>query len=257
MEHFAAFDLETTGTDTKTARPVEVGVYLSDGPFMGSMRCNPGEVIFTEAAEEASAVHGIKAEDLEDAPPVEEAIAWALRRIGDLPLLTYNGAAFDLKITPEIGKGRPVIDVFRLVQLLQADHPIPELGSFGHPLGLAAFSLRLEVVYGAATGRVLEGAHNAGRDAQATAEVFNCLRCLYPRLLGRPLVELAEALEEPPSTWSDWSRTCEYKHGHWRMGIGKHKGMRLDRVPRDYIRWMLREDFASSTKDLVRGFLDR
>lgn len=257
MEHFAAFDLETTGTDTKTARPVEVGIYLSDGPFTASMRCNPGAVIFSESAEEASAIHGIKADDLKDAPPVEEAVAWALRKIGDLPLLTYNGAAFDLKITPEIGKGRPVIDVFRLVQLLQADHPIPELGSFGHPLGLSAFSLRLEVVYGAVTGRVLEGAHNAGRDAQATAEVFNCLRCLYPTLLGCPLGELAEALEEPPSTWSDWSRTCEYKHGHWRMGVGKHKGMRLDRVPRDYIRWMLREDFDPSTKDLVRGFLDR
>ena len=257
MEHFAAFDLETTGTDTKTARPVEVGIYLSDGPFTASMRCNPGAVIFSESAEEASAIHGIRADDLVDAPPVEEAVAWALRKIGDLPLLTYNGAAFDLKITPEIGKRRPVIDVFRLVQLLQADHPIPELGSFGHPLGLAAFSLRLEVVYGAVTGRVLEGAHNAGRDAQATAEVFIHLRCLYPTLLGRPLGELAEALEEPPSTWSDWSRTCEYKHGHWRMGVGKHKGMRLDRVPRDHIRWMLREDFDPSTKDLVRGFLDR
>lgn len=255
MEHFAAFDLETTGTDTKTARPVEVGVYLSDGPFTGSMRCHPGKVLFTEAAEEASAIHGIKADELKDAPPVEEAVAWALRKVGDLPLLTYNGAAFDLKITPEIGKGRPVIDVFRLVQLLQADHPIPSVGSFGHPLGLAAFSLRLEVIYGAVTGRVLEGAHTAGRDARATAEVFLGLRERYPTLLDHPLDLIAELLEEPPSTWSDWSRTCEYKHDHWRMGIGKHKGVRLDRVPRDYLRWMLGEDFAPSTKDLVRGFL--
>ena len=71
----------------------------------------------------------------------------------------------------------------------------------------------------------------------------------------RMIAEEAAELEEPPSTWSDWSRTCEYKHDHWRMGIGKHKGVRLDRVPRDCLRWMLREDFAPSTKDLVRGFL--
>lgn len=253
MERFAAFDLETTSIDPTIARPVEVGVVPDDEGDALCLRCHPGT--FPADYEDAAAVHGITRESLIGCPPWEEAVEKARRALGDLPILVYNGIAYDLRITPRIAEGRTVVDVFRLAQLLQVEQPIPDVGTFGHPLGLAALSLRLEVLYGAVTGRPLALAHNAAADAEATIVVFRGLVERYHALQSKSLAEIAADLESPPGKWSDWSRTCEYKHGHWRLNIGKHKGQRLNKTPRSYLQWMLSADFAESTKDLVRTFL--
>jgi DNA polymerase III epsilon subunit-like protein len=255
---YASFDLETTGVDTLTSKPVQIGLHFSDTQRRWSALCNPGsKALSSPDFLVASEIHGITAEALEGAPTVDEAVALALEQLIDYEVLIgYNLVDFDLKITPTIGAARSVIDVMRLARLLAEECDPPAALQVRHPLGLAAFSMRLDVMYGLATGELLDGAHDAATDAYATSTVLEYLLGLY--YVQRPdLVELASELRSPPYAWSGWDGTFKLKGSLWVCQIGKHKGKPIQHIPVDYLEWILKSDFSDNTKTFVQEHLAR
>src|SRR3954451_9189287 len=118
----AVLDLETTGTDTKTDRIVEVSVLkLVPGgqPDHRTRRVNPGVPI----PPEATAVHKISDDDVADCPTFR-AIAPSLARFLDgCDLAGFNILNFDLRLlVAEYNRaglvfpvaGRKVIDACRI-----------------------------------------------------------------------------------------------------------------------------------------------
>lgn len=94
-----ALDLETTGPDPETARIVQLAIVLGPRPLAermgGSALVNPGVPI----PEEATEVHGITDEDVENEPPfrvIAHRIQAALQEHDFV--VTYNGRTFDIPI---------------------------------------------------------------------------------------------------------------------------------------------------------------
>lgn len=265
-------DLETTGTDTKTARPVEVAAMRLDSwdaehARMFCERCNPGlRWLRSPEFESAVAIHGIKAEDVADCPSPEDVIAAIVPRLQDCAVVGYNIVEFDLKVTPALETG-PVVDVFRLVQKLAEECPRPSDPTHTerdvierHPEGLKGLRHSLGGMYAALTYGLHDDAHSAAADVVATWQVLEALLLrwdtyLRARLPAVSWAGLAEYLAAPPAGWSDWRRSF-VRHGDlWVCGFGKHKGLPLKALPRDYLRWMMREDFPATTLDLIRSYL--
>jgi DNA polymerase III epsilon subunit-like protein len=108
-EPLAVLDLETTGTDTATALPVQIacgiladhvqtpgGLHLDNG--VCTFLVNPGIPI----PDEAAAIHGIHDEDVADAPDPVEALSATLAMLHSFaaagrPVVAYN-ARYDLTI---------------------------------------------------------------------------------------------------------------------------------------------------------------
>lgn len=92
---FIAFDLETTGIQSKNDAIVEVGAVRFDGSEpVGSFSTlvNPGRPIPAEA----SAVNGISDAMVADQPLIQDVLGKFADFCGDLPLVAHN-ASFDCK----------------------------------------------------------------------------------------------------------------------------------------------------------------
>ncbi len=242
---FALLDLETTGTDPKEDRIVEVAVIRcvpveADVPAVETYvrRVNPGVPIPAEA----SAIHGITDADVRDAPTFVQ-IAPAVRGMltgadfagfnllrFDLPLLAAEFERVGMQFDPHLS-GRRVIDVQRLYHLM-------------HPRDLCA-ARRTYLDEDAAD------AHGALADASATGRVL-LAQLIYHReefaeggaFLPRDLDALNTLSRGAQANWLDpegalvWSTAGEVV-----FTFGKHKGKTLREVAQttDYLSWIVRE----------------
>ena len=175
-----SLDTETTGLDTATARIVQIGAIGMLGPRIEPERAfetlvNPGIPI--PAA--TSAIHGIRDEDVKDAPSAEQAIARLLAFLGGSVAIGHT-IGFDLAIlrrqAAEAGlewRAPRSLDVRLLAQIA-----MPERGDYG--LDSLCEALGIEI----------RGRHSAMGDAAATAEVF---AALIPGLRRRGVRSIAEA----------------------------------------------------------------
>jgi DNA polymerase-3 subunit epsilon len=160
----ALVDVETTGKDASVDRVVEVGVAIARGGEVVERKnwlVNPGRPI----PREASDVHGIKDDDIKDAPPFERVaheIAAALA--GCIPA-AYN-AAFDRAfLMNELGRAGLSLrkDVEWLDPLVWAREV--QQGERSRALGDVAARL----------GIALQNAHRASDDAEAALRVLLAL----------------------------------------------------------------------------------
>lgn len=163
-------DLETTGTDPAFDRIVEIAVLRieSDGRSeLRTRRVNPERPI----PPEATAVHGIRDEDVREAPTFRRIARSLLAFIGDADLAGYNLRRFDLPLLErELRACRLDLELSRrqVVDVMTIFHK-------KEPRDLAAavrFYLKREH----------EGAHGAEADVQAAAEVLDAQLAAYEDL---------------------------------------------------------------------------
>lgn len=156
-----AIDLETTGLSPLMDEIIEVAAVklLPDGTVEKlSSFIRPKKAIPAET----TAIHGIKDQDVIDAPVIGDYLPTLLRFIGDLPVIAHN-AKFDLGFIifslHQTGVQYPKIDVY--CSLKMSRFAFRELES--HKLGYLCSELDIK----------LENHHRAYDDAFASLELFN------------------------------------------------------------------------------------
>jgi DNA polymerase-3 subunit epsilon len=242
----AVIDLETTGTDVKTDRIVEISVLkiLPDGELIHrTRRVNPGKPIPVEA----TAVHGITDADVTGETRFEKLAAGLLAFLNGCDFCGFNLKKFDLRMLyaefSRAGRkldmeGRAIIDPMEIFYRQE-------------PRDLrAAVKTYL--------GREHEDSHSAKADVQATAEVLNAMLARYPDL-PRSVAGLHQRFVDADCVGSDgFFRRVE---GEVRFVKGnKHRGEPLAAVASGdpgYLEWILGQDFFEDTKAVVREALAR
>jgi DNA polymerase-3 subunit epsilon len=239
----AVIDLETTGTDVKTDRIIEISVLKiwPDGQRTHrTRRLNPGKPI----PPEATAVHGIADADVAGEPRFEQVADALMDFLGGCDLCGFNLKRFDLRMLygefsragrTLVLEGRAIIDPMEIFHRQE-------------PRDLAA-AVRTYL------GREHKGGHSATADVLATAEVLNAMLTRYPEL-PRSVAGLHQHFMDADRIDSDgFFRRVQ---GEVRFLKGKHRGSPLASVASSdpgYLEWMLGQEFFEDTKVVVRDAL--
>lgn len=168
MPSIIAFDLETTGLDPKNDAIIEIAFVKFDETGIldrYTTLINPG---FPLPAESMN-ITGITDDDLKDAPFFSDIRPKLLEFLADgSPLLGHN-VDFDISFFREYGVdvgARPILDTFRLSEILFFDAKSLNLGSL-----LESF------------GKAFDGGHRALADTEATVVLFqHCIE--YMKEIG-------------------------------------------------------------------------
>lgn len=249
------FDLETTGLDPDSARIVELAAVDEEearaeaavGAGQTELglgreptylrRFHPGVPI----PEAAARVHGITDRDVADAPRFADEAAEIQRMFEGRVLCGYNLRSFDT----------PLLDA----ELRRADQAgldleaVREIDLFRVWTRLAPTEGRGMRTLGAAVvrylGRPLDEAHAAAADTLVLPELLAAMRDAHG-LAPEEMVELSVASGE-----MDRAGKLRREGGVVVFAFGRHAGEAVGDHP-DYVDWMLRSNFASETKRILR-----
>jgi DNA polymerase-3 subunit epsilon len=236
-------DLESTGTDPLRDRIVEIAVLRVAPDGTREARCrrvHPGRPIPAEA----TAVHGIRDEDVRDAPAFRQIAKSLLDWIGEADLAGFNVRRFDVLLLDreladcglDFGLARRrVVDVMTIFHRRE-------------PRDLSA-AVRFYL------GREHEGAHAALEDVEAAASVLDAQLARYADL-PRTVEELDGLGRDPAAI--DHSGKFVWREERVVFSFGRHQGRELGdvaREARDYLEWILDTDFPADAKEIVRRAL--
>ena len=241
----AFFDLETTGTDPLRDKIVEIAVVrVEPGGATDSRtrRINPERPIPAEA----TAVHGIADRDVRDAPPFRQVARSFLDFLGDADLAGYNVRRFDVPLLDREFKECGLDLALRSRRILDA----MTIFHKKEPRDLSA-AVRFFL------GREHEGAHGAEADVLATVAILDAELERYPDL-PRSVDELDAWCNPVPEGAVDRSGKFVLREGEVVFAFGKQKGRSLKeiaRVQRDYLEWILKQDFPEDARALVEKAL--
>ncbi len=240
------FDLETTGTDPASDRILEICVLRADPDGSSetrTRRVNPGRPIPAEA----TAVHGIRDEDVRDAPPFRRIARGLLDFLGDSDLAGFNVQRFDVPLLDRefrdcgLDLGLPRRRVVDAMTIFHRREP-------RHLSAAVRFYL----------GREHEGAHGAEADVLAAAAVLDAQLARYEDL-PRSVEDLeAWCRRGAGENAADASGKFVWRNGEIVFAFGKQRGRTLREVAsaqRDYLEWILRQDFPEDARRLVEGAL--
>jgi DNA polymerase-3 subunit epsilon len=243
-----AFDLEATGLEAESDRIVEFCFIELDRDLQPVDRFHsllqPGIPI----PPEVTAVHGLCDTDLVGQPTFAQ-FAVRIQELIDTSVLVAHNCRFDLALLhyelvragqKGVSPNHPVIDTHAIENLVN-----------GH---------NLSALYRRYCGKAMEGLHRAEADANATIAVLRGQTATYPALLGGGLNELLlEKIRlrngsDGRSYLDHGRRFVRERDGTVRINFGKLKGQpALEH--RDYLRWMLKADFADDTKRAIKDML--
>lgn len=221
------FDTETTGANPATAKIVELGYVVTDADLniLNSWRTLVDPEMPIPA--DASGVHHITDADVYDAPTlgqIGEVCLAPLQHPG--VILVAHNAPFDLQVAAGIlGAEYRSIDTLQLAKRYLPDAPNHKLGTLMYYCGL--------------TRR--KNTHSAVEDCMICRDLLMHIMTIT----GKSIDELITASSEPLVIRS--------------MPFGKHKGMKMEDVPTDYLKWALREmsnldaNLRHTMQKLVRG----
>ena len=155
------FDLETTGVDTMKDRIVEIAVIKI---FPNGNRESKKYLINPEMPipKEASDVHGITDEMVADCPTFSKYAKNLNEYMGDSDLGGYNSNSFDIPMLVEEFKRSGIVFDLKnrnYVDVLNIEKQVS--------------SRKLGDVYSRYTDKILEGAHDALIDIEATIEILD------------------------------------------------------------------------------------
>jgi DNA polymerase III subunit epsilon len=234
------FDLETTGINIVTDRIVELS-YLKIFPN-GKEETNTYLVNPTiPIPEKSTAIHGIKDEDVKDAPTFNELAKTLANIMEGCDLAGYNSNKFDIPLlAEELLRAEVDIDLkkrkFIDVQVIFHKKEQRTLS--------AAYKFYCE--------KELSDAHTAEADTRATFEILKAQLDRYPDLKNE-VDELAR--------FSSHTRNLDYAgrivlddDETERFNFGKYKGMRVEDVlAKDpaYYNWMMNGEFPLYTKKVL------
>ncbi|HKQ61996.1 MAG TPA: 3'-5' exonuclease [Candidatus Polarisedimenticolaceae bacterium] len=235
------FDLETTGTDVEADRIVEICALRLDAEGrrdLRSRRINPERPI----PPGATAVHGIRDEDVRDAPTFRQIARSLFEFLDGADLAGYNVARFDVPLLErefrdcglDLGLGtRRVVDAMAIYHRME-------------PRDLPA-AVRFYL------GREHHGAHSAREDVLASIDVLEAQLERYPGL-PREVAGLAAAVRRVPPEAVDRAGKFLWREGQIVFSFGKHQGRSLREIAGgepDYLRWILETDFPDDARELV------
>jgi DNA polymerase-3 subunit epsilon len=236
----AVLDLETTGTDPKLDRIVEISVLklLPGGDHdHRTRRVNPGVPIPSEATQ----VHGISDDDVADCPSFRAIAPSLVRFLEGCDLAGFNILGYDLRLlVAEFNRagysfpvaGRRIIDACRIYHRRE-------------PRDLTA-ALKFYC------GLDHERAHGAAADVLATTAILDAQLARYG--------DLPRTIEGLHTHCNDANAVdMSGMFGKDEDGVivfikGKYKGRSLLDIAQakpDYLQWMQREDFDDDTKAIA------
>jgi DNA polymerase-3 subunit epsilon len=105
--------------------------------------------------------------------------------------------------------------------------------------------------------KILEGAHSAEADAQATYEILEAQVTRYPQM-GATVDSIVQFTGEDEMV--DFARRFIKENGIEIFNFGKHKGKTVEKVLKEepqYYDWMMKGDFAMNTKQKLTEILNR
>jgi DNA polymerase-3 subunit epsilon len=242
----AFLDLETTGLSTVSDRIIELALIRvsPQGDVLERVRrFNPGIPISPEATQ----VHGITDEDVQDEPPFPARARSLAELLDPCDLAGFNIRRFDL----------PML----LAELKRAEVPFSVQGR--RLLDAQVIFHREEPRDLSAAARFYlarehEEAHTALGDIRTTAAVLSAQLQRYPDL-PRSLDGLHAYCDEVAPFQSELDRWFLRRDGEMVFRRGKHRGMPLKKVAStapDYLQWMLgADDMDEEVLQVVRDAL--
>ena len=234
------FDLETTGVDPSRDRIVEISMIkvMPDGEeIVKTRRLNPEMPI----PPEASAIHGIKDEDVRDCPTFARIARSLAEFLVGCDFGGFNSNRFDLPVLVEEFL-RAGIDVDfkkrRFIDVQNIFHKKEQR--------------TLVAAYKFYCDRDLNDAHSAEADTRATYEVLKAQLERYPDL-ANDVDALAEYSARGEAV--DYvGRILYNEKGVEVFGFGKYKGRSVEeifRIEPSYYSWMMNGDFPRYTKKVI------
>jgi DNA polymerase-3 subunit epsilon len=240
----AFFDLETTGIDPQSDRIVEISVLRVEpegGRETRTRRLNPERPI----PPEATAVHGIRDEDVREEPTFRQIARSLLEFLEGVDLAGFNVRRFDLPLLD-----REFMDCG--LDLRVAERRVIDAMVIFHRMERRDLSAAVRFYL----GRELEGAHGAEADIEATAEVLDAQLERYPEL-PRSVEELDRWAKRNPDE-IDSSGKFRLVEGEVVFAFGKHQGRPLReiaRAERSYLEWLTGTRLAPDAMQLIRRAL--
>jgi DNA polymerase-3 subunit epsilon len=241
----AFFDLETTGTDPSRDKIVEIALVRlepSGSRVAITRRINPERPIPAEA----TAVHGITDADVSGLPAFGQVARDLLDVLTDADLAGYNVRRFDVPLLDrefrDAGldlalRSRRIVDVMTIFHKKE-------------PRDLTA-AVRFFL------DRDHAGAHGAEADVQASIEVLDAQLARYPDL-PRTVDALDAYCYPVPAGAVDRGGKFVLRDGEIVFAFGRQKGRALREVAavqRDYLEWILKQDFPEDARALVEKAL--
>lgn len=239
-EPLVIFDLETTGIDKTKDEIVQFyGMRIQPNGMMESLefKCKPTIPISKEASE----VHGITNEDLENEQPFSFYIPDLLTLFDKCIIGGYNVFNFDLPIINRQLSEHGEFGVFKDAHVLDSF----KLAMMQHPRDLSS----MLKVY---TGEEMENAHDAGADVHATAKIL-------VKQLGiesdDDILAISGKTAPPPNERVGLTNSIIFVDGEPVFNFGKHKGQRLI-DNRSYCSWILgQSDFDKDVQEFIRNLM--
>lgn len=234
------FDLETTGINIANDRIVEISylkVDLKGNETSRTMIINPGIPI----PPESTAVHGIKDEDVRDAPAFASIAKNLAKEFEGCDLAGYNSNKFDIPLLAEEFL-RAEVD-FDMKKRKFIDVQVIFMKMEQRTLG-AAYKFYCQ--------KDLDNAHSAEADTLATYEVLKAQLDRYPNLKN-DIASLAEFSSHNRNV--DFAGRIIYNQdGVEVINFGKYKGRIVEEVLKEdpgYYSWMMQGDFPLYTKKVM------
>lgn len=236
----AFIDLETTGLNVASARIVEIAI-LRISPNgdrdMKSMRINPGVPIPAET----TAIHGIRDEDVANAPKFAEVARQLAKLLEGCDLAGYNSNKFDVPLLAE--------EFLRAdVEFDVAARKLVDVQNIFHRMEQRT----LAAAYQFYCHKPLENAHAAEADISATHEILEAQLERYAEL--KPDIDFLSDFSSRTNNADLAGRIVFNAKGVEVFNFGKHNGKPVtevfDREP-SYYNWMMDGDFPLYTKKVI------
>lgn len=234
------FDIEATGLNIATDRIVELcllKVYPDGSEEALTQRFNPGIHI----SEEATAVNGIKDEDVANSPSFKEKANEIANKFKGCDIAGFNSNHFDIPLLVEefIRAGVQFdISACKFIDVQNIYHKMEKRN--------------LSAAYKFYCDKDLENAHTALADTKATYEVLQAQLDRYGAQLENNVAFLSNFSRRNNNV--DLAGRVVYNdEGIEIINFGKHKGRPVAEVLRrepSYFSWIMQGDFTQNTKQV-------
>ena len=241
----AFIDLETTGVNLSTDRIVEIAIVklLPDGTKQTKRKLiNPQMPIPASSSD----IHGITDEMVKDAPTFKQAANEIKQFLDQCDLGGYNSNRFDIPMLVEefLRSG---------LEFSMEDRKLVDVQKIFHSMEQRTLS----AAYKFYCNKILENAHSAEADAEATLEVLHAQVERYPQL-GLSIETILNCIGEDDCV--DFARRMIMIDGIETFNFGKHKGKPVAHVLKaepQYYDWMMKGDFSLHTKQKLTEIFNR
>lgn len=237
------FDIESTGLNTAHDRIVEmcfIKIYPNGNEESQTLRFNPGIPI----SPEATAVNGIRNEDVADCPSFKEKAKELARVFEHCDIAGFNSNQFDIPLLVEEFIRAGVDFDFqksRFVDVQTIYHKMEKRN--------------LSAAYRFYCDKDLENAHTAMADTRATYEILQAQLDMYSDTLLNDIDFLA-SFSRRNNNVDLAGRIVYNEKGVETINFGKYKGRTVVEVLRQdpgYYGWIMQGDFPQNTKQVLTG----